>query len=151
MEGRAGRFLVLATTIVSLGTLALATAPSVAASSPRTGAFHVTKECSQYTGLADSFCTITSSNVDAIASGSRVVYYQVSGATLLDSDIALVAGPGNRAFGHVYLPGNGPGLVTLAGGTGKFLHFQATAVVSSNDPLGIVWHGDGTYVFTPVD
>src|SRR5690349_4917194 len=31
--------------------------------SPRSGPLHVTKECSQYTRLAGSFCTITSSNL----------------------------------------------------------------------------------------
>ena len=34
--------------------------------SSRNGKLHVTKECSEFTGLADSFCTITSSNVPAI-------------------------------------------------------------------------------------
>jgi DNA-binding beta-propeller fold protein YncE len=36
----------------------------------------VTKECSAYTGLAGSFCTITSSNLKAIQDGSKVVYDQ---------------------------------------------------------------------------
>ncbi len=151
MEVRSARLVVLVTTIVSFTALALATAPSVLASSPRSGALHITKECSQYTGLAGSFCTITSSNLDAIAVGSRVVYYQASGATLLDSGIGLVVGPGNLALGHVYLPGNGPGLVTLSGGTGKFVHFHISAVVSTNDPLGIVWRWDGTFLFGPGD
>jgi hypothetical protein len=143
------RLLGLATVIASLAALALAT--SVSASSPRSGALHVTKECSQYTGLAGSFCTITSSNLDAIAVGSRVVYIQASGPTVLDSDIILAVGPGNLARGHVYLAGNGPGSVTVSGGTGMFIHFQATAVVSTSDPLGIVWHWDGNYTFSPVD
>jgi hypothetical protein len=143
------RLVVLAATIASF--MALAVAPPVLASSPRSGPLHITKECSQYTGLADSFCTITSSNVHAIAAGSRVVYFQASGATVLDSDVALVVGPGNLALGHVYLPGNGPGLVKLSGGTGKFVHFHVSAVVSTSDPLGIVWNWDGTYSFSPKD
>ena len=69
----------------------------------RSRALHVTKECSQYTGLADSYCTITSSNVRAIPVGSRVVYLQAAAATSLDSDIVVVAGPGNYALGHVRL------------------------------------------------
>jgi hypothetical protein len=149
MEVRSARLVVLVAAIVSFAALALATAPSVLASSPRSGDLHITKECSQYTGLAGSFCTITSSNLDAIAVGSRVLYYQASGTTVLDSDIALVVGPGNLALGHVYLPGNGPGLVTVSGGTGKFVHFHITAVVSTNDPLGIVWQWDGTFLFGP--
>jgi hypothetical protein len=45
------------------GAFALASQARTAASSPRSGALHVTKECSAYTGLAGSFCTITSSNL----------------------------------------------------------------------------------------
>ena len=41
-------------------------ASALAASSPRTGDLYVTKECSQNAGLAGQFCTITSSNVNAI-------------------------------------------------------------------------------------
>ena len=39
---------------------------SVSASSPLSG-LHVTKECSAYTGAAGDFCTITSSDLAAIA------------------------------------------------------------------------------------
>jgi len=85
------RLVVLAAMAASL--LALALAAPVLASSPRSGALLITKECSQYTGLADSFCTITSSNLDAITPGSKVVYFQAAGATVLDSDIAVVVGP----------------------------------------------------------
>src|SRR6266550_1368028 len=56
-------------------------APSLSASFPRSGNLHVTKECSQYTGLAGGFCTITSSNLKQIAVGSRVVYAKAAGAT----------------------------------------------------------------------
>jgi hypothetical protein len=33
---------------------------------PRSGDLHVTKECSEYKGLAGDFCTITSSNLEEI-------------------------------------------------------------------------------------
>jgi hypothetical protein len=70
---------------------------SVLASSPRSGALHVTKECSQYTGKPGSFCTITSSNLKAIKVGSKVVYAQAAGAASLNSDVVLdVVGPGNN-------------------------------------------------------
>ena len=49
-------------------------ASSTLASAPRTGELHVMKECSSYAGQAGDFCTITSSNVDAIEVGSRVIY-----------------------------------------------------------------------------
>ena len=44
-------------------TLALGTGVVSVSASGRTRQLHVTKECSQNTGLAGSFCTITSSNV----------------------------------------------------------------------------------------
>jgi hypothetical protein len=45
---------------------------------PRQWRFHVTKECSEYKGLAGDFCTITSSNLEEIAVGSKAVYADVS-------------------------------------------------------------------------
>ena|SRR5688500_19472108 len=68
------------------GAVRRAVTASVAA---RSGELHVTKECSKYTFLAGSFCTITSSNVEAIEVGSRVVYAQAAGPASLDSDIVL--------------------------------------------------------------
>src|SRR5512147_11951 len=62
-------------------------ASALAASAPRTGDLYVTKECSQNTGLAGQFCTITSSNVDAIDVGSRVIYLTARGPAGLDSDV----------------------------------------------------------------
>ena len=116
------------------------------APSPRSGALHVTKECSEDTGLADSFCTITSSNLPAIKVGSRVVYLQAGGATSLDSDIVLVVGPGNYALGHVTLDfATGTGELTISGGTGQFASFHAKADVSYLG--GPNWAWDGKYHF----
>jgi hypothetical protein len=67
----------------------------------RSGALHVTKECSAYTGQAWSFCTITGSNIDAIKSGSTVVYASAAGATSLDGDVVVYVGHGTVAVGHV--------------------------------------------------
>jgi hypothetical protein len=123
---------------------------AAASSDSRSGPLHITKECSQYTGLAGSFCTITSSNLKAIKVGSRVVYAKAAAADhSLDCDI-IIYPPGknnNLAFGHVVLPATGDGLVTVSGGTGKFTHFQANAVVSMLTPDGIHWAWDGWYSF----
>ncbi len=117
---------------------------------PRSGALHMTKECSEFTGLADSFCTITSSSLPAITVGSRVVYLQAAGATSLDSDIVLVVGPGNYALGHVTLDlATGLGEVTLSGGTGKFASFNAKVIVSHVS--GPNWAWDGKYRFSQHD
>lgn len=126
---------------------AVSSVRSSVATSPRSGALHVTKECSEYTGLAGSFCTITSSNLKQIPVGSRVVYASAAGLTFLDSDIVLEAPkPGkNSAFGHCYLSFvTFLGLCTLEGETGK-LTWSASADVSFLG--GVNWAWDGTYSF----
>src|SRR6476660_8942583 len=99
----------------------------------RSGALHVTKECSEYTRLAGGFCTITSSNLEQIEVGSKVIYTIDSGPTLLDSDVTLdPPGPGNnKAFGHCRLDFvTLVGRCTFSGGTGKFKWFVAGVDVS---------------------
>jgi len=116
----------------------------------RSGDLHVTKECSAYKGLAGDFCTITSSNLEEIAVGSRVVYAQAAGAGSLDSDAVLEAGPGNTAAGHVVLDlGAGSGVVTFSNGTGKLTGFSARVDVSA-DSTGL-WHWEGSYSFSSND
>ena len=133
--------------------LALAVgSPTALAESPshRSGALSVTKECSQFTGAAGSFCTITGSNLKAIKPGSRVIYAKAVGATSLDTNIVLDTGHGNRAFGHVILDlATGTGTVTLNGGTGHFRHFHAKAAVSNTGGVNFAWNG--TYRFSPDD
>ena len=107
----------------------------------------MTKECSEYTGQAGSFCTFTSSNIKAIDPGDRIVYARAAGLASLDTDVVVVAGPGNVAAGHCTLVfASLPGRCTFSGGTGKFTHFHASAAVSV-DATGL-WHWDGTYVFS---
>src|SRR5438128_6973846 len=133
---------------VVAGLAAAEGALSLSESSPRSGALHVTKECSQYTRLAGGFCTITSSNLKDIEVGTRVVYAVASGATVLNSDVTLdPPGPGNNvAFGHVVLDlASGQGVVTISGGTGKFTWLQASVVVSRL--IRPNWAWDGTYGF----
>lgn len=129
-----------------------AVTPSFSASFPRSGALHVTKECSQFTRLAGGFCTITSSSLEQIEVGTRVIYAIASGPTVLDSDVILdPPGPGNNlAFGHVVLDLVArQGVVTISGGTGKFRWLQASVVVSHLG--GPNWAWDGTYTFDPHD
>ena len=124
--------LVLVAGFVAL-TFSLSTgAASVSASSARNGRLHVTKECSAYTGLAGDFCTITSSNIEQIKVGSQVFYDQAAGipAGLLDSNVVLDAGAGNRAVGRCTLDlVTNLGLCTFSDGTGHLAGFEARVKV----------------------
>ena len=130
---------------VAAGAFAVASSAGTTGSSPRSGALHVTKECSEYNRLAGGFCTITSSNIPQIKAGMRVVYLQPLGQNGLDSDIVLSRGHGSAAFGHVVLNAT-TSRVTISGGRGAFAGFQADVDVSV-DAAG-VWYWDGTYSFT---
>jgi hypothetical protein len=113
----------------------------------------VTKECSQYFGNAGEFCTITSSNLRTIKVGSRVYYDQPVGipAGLLDSNVVLDAGNGNRAVGRCTLDlTTGLGLCTFSDGTGRFAGFNARVRVSPPTATED-WRWDGTYSFSPLD
>jgi hypothetical protein len=132
-------------------TLALALALSTGAASAdsaRNGQLHVTKECSQDKGAAGDFCTITSSSLEAIKVGSKVYYDQALGIPkgLLDSNVVLDAGNGNRAVGRCTLDlTTGLGLCTFSDGTGQFAGFRARVDVDCRS--GCRW--DGTYSFSP--
>jgi hypothetical protein len=139
--------------IVVTGAVAVASSAANTGSLPRSGTLHVTKECSQYTGAAGSFCTITSSNLNAIKVGSRVVYASAANpaAGVLDSDL-VIDGPGaNSAFGHVVLDlSTLSGVVTLSGGTGEFTHFHAGPITVACPAFpNCSW--DGPYSFSPQD
>ena len=132
-------------------TLALGTGVvSVSASSGRTRQLHVTKESSQNNGLAGDFCTITSSNVLGIMKGSRVYYDQAANIPtgLLDSNVVLDSGNGNRAVGRCTLDfATGLGLCTFSDGTGNLAGFHARVNVDCRS--GCRW--DGPYGFADLN
>ena len=138
-------------TIILLAAVAVAgvvAAVGSAQATPRGGALHVTKECSEYHGAPGEFCTITSSNIPAIKPGMRVVYSSPLAFPLLNSNLVL-DGPGNNnASGHVSLSLQTlSGVVTLSGGSGRFSNFQARVDVTY-DPSEDLWHWDGMYTFS---
>jgi len=137
------------------------TAPSIAAPSSADASrssdgqtrhersLRVTKDCTDYHGLAGDTCTINYSSVDAIEKDSKVVYATGAGANgFLDTDVMIVP-PGrgrNVAFGHCALDlVTGDGRCTFSGGTGKFRRFRADAVVSHLTGPFYAWNG--TYSF----
>lgn len=134
----------VAALIVSLNTRVV----PVSAQSARNGSLTVTKECSQDHGMAGDFCTITSSNLDEIAVGSKVFYDQAANtpAGMLDSNVILDAGNGDRALGRCTLDlKTGLGLCTFSDGIGQFTGFSARVNVDCTS--GCRW--DGSYSFLP--
>ena len=137
-----------------LAMLATGGAASVSADN-RSGDLVITKECSQYTGAAGAFCTITSSNLPQIKAGSKVYYDQAAGIPegLVDSNAVLDAGNGNWAMGRCTINGNtktAVGLCTFSDGTGTLSGFSARVVVYSTDSAGINYRWQGTYSFSPI-
>lgn len=130
-----------------LATALLVPSALAAASAPRSGDLHATKNCLGFTGAAGSYCQITTSNLPQIENGSRIDYLQPSLLlTPAGSDVILdPPGPGNNvAFGNCSLA---VGHCTFWGGTGKFTHFEASVAVSHIG--GYDWAWDGTYSFSP--
>ena len=143
------------TTIVALALMPVAGTgvAFLSASSDENRELHVTKECSEYTGAAGGFCTITSSNFARIKVGSRVYYDQPAGIPegMLDSNVILDAGDGNRAIGRCTLDAaTGLGLCTFSDGTGRLSRFFARVRVTPPTD-GVHWHWDGTFGFASRD
>jgi hypothetical protein len=135
--------------IVPVVGIAVFSPGATTAEEPRSGALRVMKECTQYSGAAGAFCTITSSNIPAIPVGARVIYDQAAGipANMLDSNVVLDAGNGNWALGRCTLDlQTGVGLCTFADGTGRLAGFEARVDVAPPAD-GINWSWLGTYQF----
>ena len=122
-------------------------APSLSTGASRSGTLHLTKECSEYTGEAGAFCTVTSSNVDAIPIGSVIVYAEADTADGgSDTDLVINTPNGDTAYGHVVLDGpTQTGTVTLAGGTGQLANLAADLVVAPLAAPSYSWDGPYSY------
>jgi len=133
--------------LLLLGAVALA--PKAALAHER-GQLHVTKNCSEFTGTAGTFCTITSSNLAQIKIGSKVFYDQAANIPtgMLDSNVVLDVGTGDWAVGRCTLDlSTTLGLCTFSDGTGDLAGFSARVDVSPSQDADINW--DGTYSFDP--
>jgi hypothetical protein len=143
--------------VVAVLVLALAiTAASALGGSapPRSGDLVVAKECSGFVPTNNPpYCTITSSNLGAIPGGSRIFYLDPNGLGTPTGGAVVLDPPGpgnNKAFGSCFLGGD-PMRCEFSGGTGKFIWFHASVVVTVTDPgtPDELWHWAGTYSFTP--
>jgi hypothetical protein len=128
------------------------------ASSRKSGALHLTKECSVYTGLAGSFCTITKSNLSAITVGTREFALKDADlvAGTLNSDGVLYVRDGELAVSHcdisnIFATEGVIGGCTFSAGIGHLSGFHAKVVVSVNKEDPIKADFDGTYSFRGSD
>ena len=111
--------------------------------------FHATKDCSGFTGLVGAYCTIRSSNVEALKVGSKIFYVQVAGKTALDSDTVIYVKRGSVATGHCFLRhATGVGLCTMSDGTGTLAGFRLRVRVKADASIPGLFHWDGTYSFS---
>jgi hypothetical protein len=147
-------------TIVPNVAIAFALAATLAALSPavgigvtpvsaasRIGVLTVTKNCDHYDFTAGSFCTITHSNLRELR-GATVFYDQAANtpAGMLDSNVVVVAGPGDWAVGRCTLDlSTFLGLCTFSNGVGRLTGFHARIDVGLIQGLDFAWAG--TYSF----
>ena len=128
----------------------------LAESARKSGALHLTKECSAYAGLAGDHCTIIKSNVKQIPAGARVFYLVAAKLAqgTYDGDVELRVKGGSVAFGHCIvtdlfatIPHTIIGHCSFSGGKGQLEGFHAQIVVSVGiAPISADW--DGRYSFS---
>jgi hypothetical protein len=124
---------------------------AAAADAARSGKLHLVKNTAEYTGLPGAFATITESNFSAIPVGSKVFFDQAVDIPtgLLDSNIVLDAGNGNRAIGRCTLDlASLVGVCTFSDGTGTLAGFHSR--LSESYVSGSDFDLRGTYHFTTI-
>jgi hypothetical protein len=133
-------------------------AESSSGHSQKSGALHLTKECSVYTGLAGSYCTITKSNLKEITVGTREFALKDAdlAAGTLNSDGLLYVRDGDIALNHcdisnIFATKGVIGSCTFSGGIGHLSGFHAKVVVSVNKDDPNKADFDGTYSFSARD
>ena len=138
----------LATGVALLAALGFSVTAASSQNQAPTKAFHATKDCSGFTGLVGAYCTIRSSNVEALKVGSKIFYVQVAGKTALDSDTVIYVKRGSVATGHCLLRfATGVGLCTISDGTGTLAGLNLRVRVTASSSIPKLWHWDGTYSF----
>jgi hypothetical protein len=140
--------------LVGLVTATLLLSAASVSASEGTKRLHIRKDCSQYTGQAGSSCTVSASNIADIPVGSRVFYDQAANnpAGLLDSNIVLDAGNGNRAVGRCTLDlATGFALCLFFDGTGTLAGFHARIDGRPGVAPDTSYHWNGRYGFAGND
>ena len=138
--------------IAGFGVLTLTTGAASVSAAEGDLSLLLYKDCSTNKGTAGSFCQITSSNVAAIAVGSKLFYDQAFGLptcsnpdtisppcpqTLIDSNVLLYVETGTWAHGRCTYEvesGFSGGLCDFSDGKGKLAGFYAYGNVSPSPP-----------------
>lgn len=133
--------------ILSIG--AVLALNSAVLAEPAMESLKIAKECSQFSGETPSFCTITESNVAAIPTGTKILYYGplITSPLFSSSAAVLAVGPGDSAVGYcvTYDTAKPPlGLCAFHAGSGSLAGFQAIAKVTVDEKQ--IWHWDGGYL-----
>ena len=139
------RIVVLACTVVAIA----AFAPAVSANSTPMP-IHLTKDCSTYDGEIPSLCTILSSDLSLLPSGTKVWYQGpiLTNNYFLSSNMLLESTTGATASGYCIFDARAiarAGLCTFWTGTGSLSGFTAILHVTIDDAG--TWHLDGEYYF----
>jgi hypothetical protein len=123
----------------------------------RKGTMQIVKSCNTYSGQPGSFCWISQSdlaeipaNTTGTAAGSVNYYTQALGIipNLVDSNVVLDAGDGNRAVGRCDFDINaGTGLCVYTDGTGTLAGFSARLEITVDDSSVPSYYLTGPYVF----
>ena len=148
-------FVILLVPVIALAVALTMGAESVSASG-RARRFTGTKDCANFP--SGHYCTLDNFSDRRLASlldGKNLYYEQpavfplADGSVLLDSNVAIDAGSGNKARGRcTFDPTNGIGLCTIEDGFGTLRRFHARIDVDCNTaPCNIT----GTYGFGDSD
>ena len=148
----------IAAAVLSLTCFASAQA---GADNERKGTLQLIKSCQNYNGRPGDYCAITESNLAEIPAnpgitpqtGTVVYYTQEAGIipNVIDSNIVLDAGDGNRAVGRcTFDDGTNTGLCVYTDGTGTLAGFSARLEVTPDPPGDLntsTYFVNGPYVF----
>jgi len=134
--------------------LVLSTGAASVSADGRAGHFTATKDCTGF-AVGANFCTLVNISDPKLArllEGTNLYYEQpgffllADGSPLLDSNVALDAGSGDKARGRcTFDPTNGMGLCTIEDGFGALTRLHARIDVDCT--AGLVCSVKGTYGF----
>jgi hypothetical protein len=116
---------------------------------------HIVKDCGTFSGVpGSSYCTIITSDVPELPSGSQIYYDQTTGGPAagpgyLDSNIFVYVQPGQWATGRCTVPNdNTPGICALTDGIGPLAGITARINVTfepGGDGQLYVWKGSYSF------